>query len=53
MTNSVTTKVVICVENTGSFIVFGKGFAGQVNTGILDYTAACCRTEDFKEQGLK
>lgn len=38
MTNSVTTQVVICVENTGSFIVFGKGFAGQVNTGILGYT---------------
>lgn len=38
MTNSVTTQVVICVENTGSFIVFRKGFAGQVNTGILGYT---------------
>lgn len=37
MTNSVATQVVICVENTGPFIVLGKGVTGQVNTGTLGY----------------
>lgn len=57
MTNSVAMQVGSCVENTGPFVLLGKGsqVTGQVNTGEtgLHATAACCYTEGFRERGLK